>query len=210
MGKLNGQRYHFLYKSTNLINGKYYVGVHSTYNLKDGYLGSGKRLLRAVKKYGEQNFKCEILEFFEKREELLKREKEIVNEQLIKDPLCMNLQLGGNGGWTKEQQSENGKALSKKLKENFEFKKIFSEKRSLINKNEHKNGIRKCSIKNYWKGKKHKEETKNKIGNANSIKQKGEKNSQYGTCWIKKEKECKKIKKENLQNWINQGWIRGR
>ena len=40
----------------------------------------------------------------------------------------------------------------------------------------------------------------------------GEKNSQYGTCWIYNSilKENKKIKKEFLNNWIEQGWIKGR
>lgn len=40
--------------------------------------------------------------------------------------------------------------------------------------------------------------------------QQGEKNSQYGTCWIHNNKENKKIKKEELENYINIGWIKGR
>jgi len=41
---------------------------------------------------------------------------------------------------------------------------------------------------------------------------KGKKNSQYGTCWIFNEelKENKKIKKEDLDKWINKGWVKGR
>lgn len=212
MGKLNGQRYHFLYKSTNLINGKFYVGIHSTYNLKDGYLGSGKRLKRAVKKYGEENFKCEILEFFESREEVLLREKEIVNEQLINDPLCMNLKPGGNGGWTKEQQSKNGKNGNEKikwLKENdLEWVKNLKKSRSEGHKLSYKNGRKPVTVN--WTSKKHKEETKRKIGVANSINQMGKNNSQYGTCWINNGKEVKKIKKEELQFWLNKNWIQGR
>src|SRR6185312_9052353 len=61
-----------------------------------------------------------------------------------------------------------------------------------------------------WNDKKHKEESKRKIGLANSEKQKGEGNSQYGTCWITKEGINKKIKKENFDEYINQGWIKGR
>ena len=42
----------FIYKTTNLINGKYYIGMHSTDNLEDVYIGSGKRLWFSIKNYG--------------------------------------------------------------------------------------------------------------------------------------------------------------
>jgi len=54
-------RYHFVYLTTNLINGKHYLGKHSTSNLKDRYLGSGKIISQAIKKHGNKNFKCKVL-----------------------------------------------------------------------------------------------------------------------------------------------------
>jgi len=61
---------HFVYITTNLINGKQYIGDHSTYNLEDGYIGSGKTaLIPAIKKYGKQNFQRKILEFFDTKED---------------------------------------------------------------------------------------------------------------------------------------------
>jgi len=50
----NKIKYHFLYKTTNLINNKYYYGMHSTYKLDDGYLGSGNRLRYSIRKYGKE------------------------------------------------------------------------------------------------------------------------------------------------------------
>lgn len=61
-----------------------------------------------------------------------------------------------------------------------------------------------------FKSKKCSDEHKRKIGLANSEKQKGEGNSQYGTCWITKEKVNKKIKKENIDKYLKEGWIQGR
>lgn len=65
-------------------------------------------------------------------------------------------------------------------------------------------------LKPIWLGRKHSLETKEKIGKKNSIKQRGKKNSQYGTCWINNNKENKKIKKEELEDWLNIGWEKGR
>lgn len=62
--------YHYIYKITNLINGKIYIGQHTTSNLDDGYMGSGKILIRAIKKYGIENFRKEIQGFYEDIDEL--------------------------------------------------------------------------------------------------------------------------------------------
>ena len=76
------KKYHYIYKTTNLKTGKFYVGMHSTNNLNDGYLGSGTRLRRSIRRNGKQNFKLEILEFLPDKSSLIKREKELVNEKI--------------------------------------------------------------------------------------------------------------------------------
>ena len=91
--------YYFLYKTTNTLNGKFYIGVHSTVNLNDGYLGSGTIIKKAIKKYGKEVFVREILEFFGSKEEMFARETELVSEDFVKDHSNYNVHLGGKGGW---------------------------------------------------------------------------------------------------------------
>ena len=87
--------YNYFYKITNTLNGHYYYGIHSTDNLNDGYMGSGRRLHLAYKRYGKDVFVKEIIKFFNTREEAALYESEIVTEVLIKDSNCYNLILGG-------------------------------------------------------------------------------------------------------------------
>ena len=64
------KKYNYVYLITNLVNGKQYVGKHSTDNLKDGYMGSGKLIRKAEQKYGIENFSKEYLAFCDKEEKL--------------------------------------------------------------------------------------------------------------------------------------------
>jgi group I intron endonuclease len=213
MTNLNGQKkYHYIYKTTNLINDKFYVGMHSTNNLKDGYLGSGKKLRYSIRKYGIEKFKIEYLEFFNNRIDLANREKQLVNEDLLKDPMCMNLKNGGNGGCQGEAAMKWSKAGIAKIKWLFEnepnFRKEVNQATSIRTKLLWESGKFDLHFNNqYWLGKTHREESKRKIGNANSVKQKGEANSQFGTCWITNGIENKKIKKTDS---IPMGWKLGR
>lgn len=91
------KKYHIVYRTTNLINGKFYIGMHSTYNLNDSYLGSGWVMKDAIKKYGRDNFKREILFIFDTRIEAMKKEAEIVTEEFVTETQNYNLTKGGGG-----------------------------------------------------------------------------------------------------------------
>lgn len=91
------RKYHIIYKTTCLTTGRYYIGMHSTDNLDDGYLGSGVRLNRSVKKYGKQQHTREILEILPTRQAASDREKELITEELRADPMCLNCGVGGLG-----------------------------------------------------------------------------------------------------------------
>lgn len=205
-------KYHFIYKTTNLKNGKFYIGMHSTDDLNDGYLGSGTKLRRSIRRHGIENFKLEILEFLQDRDSLKEKEKELVNEDLLKDPMCMNLKTGGEGGISSEEHRKKFLFNAKKTQIPNLNKGRETQKR-LWNTNETWASIMRTKLSNNAKankgytGMKHSSETKAKIGKSNSDKQSGVGNSQFGTCWITNGIENRKIKKGNI---LPDGWKIGR
>jgi len=92
---------YIVYKTTNLVNQKIYIGVHKQKFffpiLFDGYLGSGKDLKKAIKKYGEENFIRETLFVFYNKKEAFAKEAELVNEAFVKRKDTYNLCTGGRG-----------------------------------------------------------------------------------------------------------------
>lgn len=97
MKNANRRKYHFIYKTVCSINGKYYIGMHSTDDMNDGYMGSGKKIQYLLKKYGKENHTLTILEDCSEqgREYLRLRERVWVDETRLTDPLCLNIDLGG-------------------------------------------------------------------------------------------------------------------
>lgn len=92
-------KYFTIYKTTNLCNGKYYIGQHRTNNVNDDYLGSGIILKDAIKKYGKNNFKKEVLFIFNNEYDMNEKEIELIDEILKnKDSNCYNCGVGGRGG----------------------------------------------------------------------------------------------------------------
>lgn len=188
-------QYNYFYKITNLINNKFYYGVHKTNKLNDNYLGSGLALGRSKKKYGKENFNKEILQFFDTYEECLAHEALIVNEEMVKNPMCYNMQTGGKGGKLSEESkakiaaARKGKSLSiehrakiaaagkgrlyteeSRIKRSNSLKgKVFTEEHLANMKVARENMSNEAKAKMGHIGKKHSEESKAKIGASRKI-----------------------------------------
>jgi len=89
-----------IYKTTNLLNNKYYIGLHRTENIADGYMGSGKLLKAAFHEYGKENFYTEILYDCKSEKEMNAIEKILVVPDVETN---YNVILGGYGGHNKGQ-----------------------------------------------------------------------------------------------------------
>lgn len=98
---------HFIYKITNLINGREYFGAHSTEVFDDGYLGSGKLIKAAVKKYGRENFKREILTYARDAEELYMLENHLVDDNIVNSKHTYNMHVGGYGGFRMNDEASH-------------------------------------------------------------------------------------------------------
>lgn len=91
--------YGYIYKTVNLINGKFYIGQHKSPIFDNKYYGSGKIIKLALKKYGAKNFEIIVLEECESKESLDNQEKFWINfYKKSSSKLCYNLAKGGNGG----------------------------------------------------------------------------------------------------------------
>jgi len=214
--------FYIIYKITNKLDGKFYIGSHKTKKLDDDYMGSGKYLKLAILKYGIENFTKEILYVFDTPEEMYKKEAEIVNEEFLITENTYNLKIGGFGGFdyinsTNKniygKNGENGKKrfwtgdkVKQKLIEENRFQS-YCEKISSSQKSLYDNGLRtSCfTTNNPMKTEDGKRKQKKALMLINH--QQGEKNSQFGTTWIWcKEEGNKKIKKELLQEYLDKGW----
>jgi hypothetical protein len=193
--------------------------MHSTYNVNDGYLGSGKKLRYSIRKYGKENHIKNIIGFFENRDMLCEAEKKFITYDILNDKYCMNLKEGGVGGSDFKHINDNklnnkvnqcvlgGIAFSKRLNEDEDLLKSYKIRFINMVKEKHKEG--KFNYDNF-KGKTHSDETKKKMSKTSKGMGKGENNSQFGTCWVTKENINKKIKKDELHFFINLGWSKGR
>lgn len=167
-------KYYFLYKTTNTITGDFYFGMHTALKLEDGYIGSGTRLLQSIDQYGIEHHTREILEFFSTREDLIKAERELITEDLLSDPKCLNMRPGGHGGggFSREQQRLNNKKSQERqqwLRDNdVDWVNNLSRTLSASLTKSYKDGNRTSNTKPHPKGWTHSDETKTLISHIKS------------------------------------------
>lgn len=162
------KQYNYIYKITNLINGKIYIGKHSTDNLDDSYMGSGTLIKNAKSKYGLDAFKKEIIAFTDNEDSLNFLERFYIKKYKSKDlSIGYNLTDGGDG--------------CSGLKHTNEWKKQHSEK--MKGENNYMFGRKGKSCPSF--GLKRSKETKKKISEALKGKYTGKKASCYGRTGIK-------------------------
>lgn len=176
--------YFIIYKITNKINDKIYIGQHTTSNINDGYMGSGILLKKAKIKYGINKFNYEILELCTSADDLNNAEFLWIKKLESLNPKGYNLRPGGSQSPLSPESIEKMKIsrrgqFMKELNPNWKAKSFNSNTRNKISESikerykkypSYKNAISKTS-----KNRKHSNESKNKI----SISNIGEKNGRY-------------------------------
>lgn len=116
---------------THHATGKFYVGKAATVDVLSGqYKGSGTRLLDAFKKYPRHEWTTEIICCYETEEAAYQAEAELVNEQLLQNPFCQNINLGGKGGC---RRTQSAKEIAKRV-ESIKRAKSSKEHRTLMSK----------------------------------------------------------------------------
>lgn len=186
--------YGYIYKTTNLINGKVYIGQHKHSDFDKNYYGSGKILTSAIKKYGRKNFKCELVECCHTKQEMDNKEKYWI-AFYSKTNNCYNITKGGEGraaplsqeSRIKLSKSLTGRKISQETRNNMSAAHkgipVSKESREKISKalkgrslsKEHREKLSKSHIGNKNP---HSEEWKMKVSQANKGKKRTEQTKQ--------------------------------
>lgn len=220
--------YGYIYKTTNLINGKMYIGKHESKEWDNKYKGSGVLLNKAFEKYGRDNFKCELLDVVDNvpvicdsREQLQKSEKFYIEYyDCVRSSVYYNLAPGGDGGDTISYRSEEDKqkTLEKRKKTNLQrygeggFCKglVLIHKDGERDKRVNPEDLDKYFIDGWTKGSSKHRVTSIETRAKQSQAAKNRESSCKGRITINyKNEKCKKINKEELPKYLSLGWSLG-
>ena len=191
---------YIVYKTINLVNGKYYIGKHKVSDNKfDGYFGSSEVVNNAIKKYGTDSFERITLCEFDNEEDCYLAEERLIGDLWKTDKKCYNKQPGGKGFSSGIGHYTQGKGFTKKHKENLKtarkkraphseetkLKMSESRKGSKRTLEQRKNMSKAQSGKNNpMYGKKHSDEKKKEISRKLKQKYTGERSSAFKGYYI--------------------------
>lgn len=225
--------YGYIYITINLINNKQYIGQHKSNIFTEDYKGSGKLLKQSILKYGIENFKTELIDIADSKEELNNNKEKywIKYYNATNNRMFYNIAEGGDGGHTIAGYSEeelnkfkkkmskitsgnNNPMYGKRGKDSPLFGRTYSEefriKISESNKNREISEATRRKMSNSrlgkdpWnKGKHMSEEFKEKLSEVRSVASTGRK-------WINNGITNKFVNNEELQYYLDNGWIIGR
>jgi hypothetical protein len=209
----------FVYCTTCLSTGQYYIGAHQTDEINDGYLGSGRWIKKAVLELGESAFSKEVIAVYNTVEEAFAREELLVRCHR-RNKLCMNIRKNGKGGAggfstmvdhkRKLSQVKGGRNRALKYRAKEAIDPTWAAKMFAIRSANGRSTVVNGSLAKYRElariastGRKHTLEERLKLSASHT----GVQNSQYGTFWITNGTVEKKM---GFDGDLERGWFRGR
>ena len=175
--------YNYVYITTNLVNGKQYVGSHGSNVLNDRYLGSGILLYHAIKKYGKDNFEKTVLETHTDLKKARFREEFFISKYNTITPNGYNINPTAGSCLGCKRSDETKKRISSSKKGHI----VSDETKHKISKTMK---IKQNGVSNSFFGKHHTDVTKKKISESNKGKQCGENNPMKNSINVEKMKEA--------------------
>lgn len=202
----------YVYLTTNKVNGKRYIGRRTSNQfLGNQYLGSGVHLNKAIKKYGKENFSVEFIESTETLKDLIELERYFIRlADAVRDEGFYNSSYGGpQEGWTKGDgniaKREDIRKINREKHLGKKMSPEFVEKQRQIHKGK-PSGMKGHKQTDYCK-----KITSETTKNYNLTKRDYKKisKSKIGNKMIKKDGKCIRVRPEQLEQYLLNGWELG-
>lgn len=153
-----------IYKITNIVNNKIYIGKDTTNS--PNYFGSGKLIKQSIKKYGINNFKKDIIEECDNHAILSEREKYWIQYYKSNDlKIGYNISNGGDGGDTLTN-NPNLESIKEKIRESMKQRIFTDSHRKKLSENHMSTRIKKGKTYDEIYSKEFAEEYRNKLKSA--------------------------------------------